>query len=451
MGSNKTPVVEGVFPEDGADADMSTISSQDIIRDVISTANKRRAEDQLENENQRTPAFQSALLKQINSIDKQKTLSIHTYLQQQQHDDPPIRDFVQRLVKLGFFPRIPSSDDVFNLSTYSRSSLEEVSKTCHSVVVETLMSYFQINYFKSNMMDATSARATVIPVKAKISMPCFQLVPDSDLRTTTKLKQNLAILLQKQAYSSSQFISELLLLKSASFLHDELANVVKKTELKSRVQFHFEIHYHKARMEFIREFNIKNIDWENFESKVIHTQPYWRQRELPMPEAVINRYASKIKHRIQTSNELFDPESVTAEFQQFLMDGEVAVEEIKRKKLSVKNMDKTGENNSIFSPPKNPTVESDHPNAHSSTQHKFQFSAINNSSTQRSSHHPRKGSSNIPHKQKKGPPKNGSSFRRPQHNNENKLHHYQRPSKKPRTTVEKPQHEDFNSILTKTK
>lgn len=77
-------------------------------------------------------------------------------------------------------------------------------------------------------------------------------------------------------------------------------------------------------MEFIRVFNIKNIDWKNFESNVLHVQPYWRQRDLQVPESVTNRYSTKLKTRIQNSKESFDPASITAEFQQFLADGEAA-------------------------------------------------------------------------------------------------------------------------------
>jgi len=352
------------------------------------------------------------------------------------------------MVKLGFIPEIPSSEDVFNLSTATKSGTEELSKACHSSVIEMLMSYFQINYFKNNMMDATAAKAYVIPVKAKITMPCFHLVPDSDLQQVTKLKQSLSLLLQKAAFTSSQFISELLVLKSACLLQDELSNVVKKTELKSKVQFHFEIHYHKARMEFIREFNIKNIDWENFESKVIHTQPFWRQRDLPMPEAVINRYANKIKNRIQTSKERFDPESVTAEFQQFLLDGEAAVELVKRKKSNAAVEKSTG----ITHPPGTSTSSSSNEQATETIQPNFQFcvstvTAKNTLSTGKQ--HNKKFQ-----QQSKGQQKNESSSNRRHHNqnnNDKKLHPRHQHNRKTSSSLEKQPHEDFTSILQKTK
>jgi hypothetical protein len=199
-------------------------------------------------------------------------------------------------------------------------------------------------------------------------------------------------------------------------------------------------------MEFVREFNIKNIDWENFESKVIHTQPFWRQRQLPMPENVVNRYASKIKHRILTANERFDHESVTAEFQQFLLDGEAAIEEIKKKKLA-KSVEKENSiqipssSNSSLSVTTEPTLKENPP--------KFQFCTT--TTAKKNTLFSGNKFNSKAQKPRSGHQKNASSSRNHQQHNDKQFHPYRRQNKKMASSSQNHPHDDFTSILHKTK
>jgi len=264
----------------------------------------------------------------------------------------------------------------------------------------------------------------------------------------TKLKKNLSLLLQKAAHESAQFISELLLIKSVSLLHDELTTTVKKMDLKQAVQFQFELHYHKARMEFIRVFNIKNIDWEHFESNVLHIQPYWRKSDQQMPDAIMNRYATKIKTRIHNSQESFDPTDITAEFQQFLADGEAAIQEMKRKKeetMIVKNTAESDKNSSQTAVSQdNPALDKVHVFQFTNTLVDKQGNSTSQKGFQRNKKTPFRAGL-----RKLSPSKQQVNKQKDKHQNQN---HHQRPSSSKKIpSVKKQQYDDFSSIINITK
>jgi len=91
------------------------------------------------------------------------------------------------------------------------------------------------------------------------------------------------------------------MLRNFSILYRLLFRITENNMLKQHLNYFIAICQKRARMEFIDQYNVKIIDWDNKQCKLTHTVPTWRrQKELipPKPE-VICHYAKKLEKNIQ--------------------------------------------------------------------------------------------------------------------------------------------------------
>lgn len=286
---------------------------------------KRKAEEELNSESK---ILKSSTETELEFLDPEKTLAIFAFIDDQEKD-PIVREYAEKILELGCFPVIPNGDS-FNLS--EPVTPITITKNCSAEVVETIMNFFRINYFKNNMIDATANNKSVMSVQAKLNMPCFQTYPLKTHDSFAKIKHSAAIQIQSLSAEGAKFNAELMCIRSAHLLFTEIKNSIDKDDAKiaETTQFHFQLHFRKASMEFVRKFNIKKIDWENFISKVRIILPKWRREDTAPPQSLRNNHATDIIARIKNDQEKFDLASIKSEYENFLKDGEAAVQRMKQ-------------------------------------------------------------------------------------------------------------------------
>lgn len=283
---------------------------------------KRKSDEELTPSSSKK-VFTESPNKKIGEIDPNKHLQVYDFLKDL-NSDKIVSEYVEKLLDLDFFPIIPCGDKVF----LTEPEFEiNISKKCHIEVVNLMMNFFQLNYFKNNMFEATSNRKAVINIQSKVFMPCFSSYPQKTFEDMQKINHSAAMQTQSIAGVGAKFNAELMCIRGAHLLYLELKHELENIDhIKDMIQHHFDIHFHKACMEFIRKFKIKKIDWENFQSKIRLLLPKWRRENSAPPINFSNRYANEIEARIQSNTERFDVTSVQNEFEQFVKEGEEAID-----------------------------------------------------------------------------------------------------------------------------
>lgn len=347
------------FSNDGLDnalVDLVNTTEKSIIIQSVTEQVKRGHNDNDEDPShlRKKNSFQSALLKQLSSIDPDKSLSIHEYLDD--HDkDPIVKEYIDKLMKLRFYPCKPNIGELEKFDTVTVKC--DLSASCHEQITELLMAFFHCRYNHNNLVDATANGCTVIPVQAKLTIPFFAKTPAKSLQKLTKLKTSLALQIQGVGVETTEFISELLYISAAYAIYEEIHKAITdENERIQEIQTQFEIHFLKSEMEYMKQAKIKNILWNNYRSKVKHIEPRWRALGLKPPTLINNHLATNIKNRINRNEENFDPKSVKIEFVSFLVEGEKMIERMKQKSQQITPV--TASTSSSPPPPPPPSSQS---------------------------------------------------------------------------------------------
>lgn len=256
------------------------------------------------------------LLQQLKFVCPNKKLSIFEVLP---YDDNDIlvKEYCEKLVNVGYFPDLPSDEDIRRISMKTLRC--SISNEAHCKIISWLMSRSQSEYFKNNMSDALREAKAIIKVEAKVFIPCFSLMPDLYLGRMTESKKTLSTLLQGLAYEGAQFTSELLVIRAIHLIKSEVENYfTNEEELKQEVQDQFSLHFIKAKMEFVKKFHIRIIDWKERTDKVLHVTPKWRRDSDNAPEVPPNRHACEILDRIESGTEHFKTMDLKSSYDKFI-------------------------------------------------------------------------------------------------------------------------------------
>jgi hypothetical protein len=138
----------------------------------------------------------------------------------------------------------------------------------------------------------------------------------------TDLKRACAINLQEKAMLGSTFMCELLKLRVAGLILEEVKGYSNdKVILGTEIQRYFNVHFTKAKVEFMREYPAKEIDWAEYTDNTRHIMSSWRTKNLPVPET-INRYAAHVEEQLQNQKEVITPKAVGEEYESFMSSAE---------------------------------------------------------------------------------------------------------------------------------
>jgi len=286
---------------------------------------KRKPEEQLSlQQSKKTTLMNWKTL--VMAIDPDEELSIHEFGDDVE-SDPIVKEYLDKILDLNFFPNIPRGKTI---DLEEPEEQVEFNNECRSDVIKTIMNFLRLNYFKNNMKEASGNNVAVINLQAKVITPCFQTYPNKTHVDMARVRHSGAIQIQSLLADGAKFNAELMCLRSAHLLYTEIKRFTDDADLlRQLIQHHFEIHFYKASVEFIQKFNVKKFDWERFVTKVKAILPKWRRENSDPPQSLYNPYANDIIERIRSNREKFDTATVKQDFEQFIKDGEIAVQRMR--------------------------------------------------------------------------------------------------------------------------
>ncbi|CAL8149044.1 unnamed protein product [Orchesella dallaii] len=82
----------------------------------------------------------------------------------------------------------------------------------------------------------------------------------------TNVKQSCALQIQGESFIGTEFIEELLLIECAHLIKNNVKDKVEFIQLEEEITNHLNVHCVKATTEFLKQFKIRDIDWEREES-----------------------------------------------------------------------------------------------------------------------------------------------------------------------------------------
>jgi len=310
---------------DGLDATFSNLA--EIAMEIETPRGSKRPNssitevDEDESQSKRVRTFSMERLKEeLTVIEATTSLALFDVVENYL-TDPIVKSYADKLLEMGFFPTLPTTQEEL-MRIQAPTVKVDLSPECQKYVISTLMDFFRTVYFKKNMQDAYDANKVVIPVKAPCMMPGFQFTPLEYLERDYAILHSAGIQMQKNGELKAKFVSELMLVYSASCIFEEVKRQVNLLVTQQiATQQLIDVYYYKAKLEFMKKFNIKIFDWENYTSKVKLILPKWRRENLPPPTQLHNRYATDIVERITAGKESFRPEQVRKDFLDFVNKG----------------------------------------------------------------------------------------------------------------------------------
>lgn len=272
--------------------------------------------------------FDSALCARLLNIDCSEILSIHHFFDYR--EDPVIKEYISNLVDLNFVPTTPRVNDASLITTPELKCKLPILTV--EQVISLLMCFFQTRNFYHNMISATAHGKSVINVNQKPFMPAFQFTPLVNLKKVTDIKTSFAMQLQGVHSESAEFIGEFLVIRAAKLIQTEVKKFLTDLDqIKEETQGQLDIIFYRSKMEFVRKFSIKNIDWDKYESKAKHTEPNWRKKNEAVPTEVQNKYASELIKRVRKGEDSIDTSAVKKDYSLFLDEGQRKLDEAKEK------------------------------------------------------------------------------------------------------------------------
>lgn len=313
---------------DGMDTSLS-VMAESVETAAVTNPNKRK---RLEAECPEKK-FDDASIQFINLLDPEKKLCIHEYLYDSK-DDILVVEYVEKMKTINFIPDLPSADKICVTSTTTTT----ITKDTACAIANNFMCFFQTRYSRNNLLDAIANEKAVFNLYASLKVPCFQLTPQKHLDRTTAIKSSATTQIQFNATESLYFVSQLLFIRSAHLIWEEVKKtVVDPLLLKSEVQNHLNVHFVKSKMEFLRKFKVEIIDFSLYKSKLIHSESDWRRRKAPPPQQVRSFYAKELSSRISAGKESFNAANVKQEFLAFMEEGQKNLQKVKEKYSSKSN------------------------------------------------------------------------------------------------------------------
>ncbi|MES2287675.1 MAG: hypothetical protein V4547_18410, partial [Bacteroidota bacterium] len=109
--------------------------------------------------------------------------------------------------------------------------------------------------------------------------------------------------IQTSAVNGLAFTIELILLRTLNTINNEVKIKIADTnECVQIVQYFYLSFYNAARLNFHQKFNVKEIDWENKESKVKDLFPKWRRDNMETPQIRSNRHAKELISKVENGS-----------------------------------------------------------------------------------------------------------------------------------------------------
>lgn len=315
------PSVEDEFDTAG-DRLLSDFNSQNSIignknpymssENPLSQSNRKRKTTNTENSIPKR--VKPSIAQQLKSIDPEEELDIHDMLDQLSND-VLVEEYVNLLLKHKIRPVLLETtiDEWLSSSKDIELQIEDFKD-----VFSDLFSHFQLKYFISNLKKAVQFESHVCNPLIDLRIPKFNLLPRRTLQLMTNLKMGFTTHYEKVSIIGASFSCQLILLRIIDSIMSQVNFKYPDTNQRKTFEGIFSILYRKARIEFIKEYKPKVINWEFRKSKVIHSEPKWRKNQEEPPTNSFNRFANNIFSGIANQQPILKGSVVESEVKDFL-------------------------------------------------------------------------------------------------------------------------------------
>lgn len=250
-------------------------------------------------------------------VDPEKKSVIYEYLDRYS-SDAVVRYFLELLFETKAIPILPNFEILKSWLDHECSIT--IPKNLAAELVEKFMDYFQTKYFKNNVDGAIENGKHLFNPKTNFNIPQFKYMPEKVLETMTKLKEEYATNLQKEASRGTLFTLQLIILrilqKIARFVKEEVND---ETEIQKRIELTLATTYFIALTEFPKAKKVHVIDWTSYSSKTTHAVPGWRKTDSNLlPPEFPNRLASNAVEKINQQTLKLTGNAIKKEIDAFL-------------------------------------------------------------------------------------------------------------------------------------
>lgn len=226
--------------------------------------------------------------------------------------DKIVKEYVDLIEKNRFFPRVPDQSRLEDLP----QPAYQLSKECSKNVVSVFTDYFQSRYFCKNTKGAIDSNYAMASVHVNFQVPQYNQMPEKVFKDTVHHKDVICLAMQTNYCEGQLFVCELNLLRVYDFIITEVkTHVNTDAEVEKHTEYFFLTHYVASKTNFIKNYNIKVIDWTQKPRKNKILLPFWRKKEGGSPPKFReNRYASALMKVINEGKAKLDSVNVLKEF-----------------------------------------------------------------------------------------------------------------------------------------
>ncbi len=250
---------------------------------------------------------------QLKSLDEDQSLSIWHFLSTFEKDKL-VREYVEKIIITGFIPIEPDLDSLTDVDAPEY----ELPKGVQVNILNNFSTYFQKKNFSKNVQGAVDANHALFKPHDNFKVPHYHQLPLSVFEEVSEAKKRLAINMQNSYLSGVKFSMELLLLQSFVEINEFVKTMFNSEDIVTdHTKYFYITFFAKAKINFLRNFTIKKIDWSKREkeSKVKPAYPDWRKKGEKPPVNTKNFYCKDLCTRVVEGKEQISSSSVLREIE----------------------------------------------------------------------------------------------------------------------------------------
>lgn len=295
--------------------------SQDFIvnsQEVIKPTKKRKRRER----SKKSQDFIMSLdekKEHISLLDPSESLAVYPFLNSY-YKDVIVKCFVDMFLEHKVIPILPEQE---KLKDWLKHNITvNVSKDLMKMLINNFMKYFQVKYFNNNVSNALKEDKALFNPTKQFWIPGFNELPLDIHHSLHKKKLEYVKQVQEKTVQGTNFVLQNFVLRNI----DLTMLFIKRTlllqneeEIRTHLEYILAMAYSTAKVEFPKSYNVKLIDWRNYDSKATLPLPGWRKEEngLP-PKDQVSRLCTNIHKQIDENQVVFEGQKILDQQEKFL-------------------------------------------------------------------------------------------------------------------------------------